>query len=61
MINRKDFIYSIVRYILLAIISAVAVFALINRDENKSSSNCLAGSLCNTCGKSRGCTLPQKS
>lgn len=58
--NRKDFIYSLVRYILLAIISMVAVFALTGRGEN-SSSNCLAGSLCTSCGKSRGCTLPQKS
>jgi hypothetical protein len=60
MINRKDFLYSLVRYILLAIIGAVALLTMLGREEN-SNSNCLAGSLCNSCGKSGGCTLPQKS
>ena len=57
--ERRDFINIWIRYLLLALLGIISITAwLKSRDaDNK---DCIAGNLCNSCGKAAGCNLPQK-
>jgi len=57
--NRRDFITLSMRYLLLAILGAISIFA-ITRKQAQTDASCTAGNLCQSCNKSSGCSLPQK-
>jgi hypothetical protein len=58
--NRREFISTWVRYLLLILMGSVSAIALL-KNRGKDNSDCLAGSQCGKCNKSAGCRLPQKS
>jgi hypothetical protein len=56
---RRDFIIIWIRYLLLALLGAVSVFAIIKK-QGPASTSCTAGNLCKSCSQASGCNLPQK-
>jgi hypothetical protein len=57
--HRRDFITIWIRYLLLALLGAVSVFAIIKK-QGPAGTICTAGNLCRTCSKASGCNLPEK-
>ncbi len=57
--QRKDFITLCIRYLLLALLGIVTLTLGLKRGDAVDAS-CIAGNLCSSCGKARGCNLPQK-
>lgn len=57
--QRREFITTWIRYLLLALLGAVSIIALV-KSKGGENSACAPGSLCSSCNKLKGCTLPQK-
>jgi hypothetical protein len=57
--HRREFITIWIRYLLLALLGAVSVFAMIKK-QGPASKSCTAGNLCRSCSKASGCNLPEK-
>ncbi len=57
--HRREFINIWIRYLLLALLGVVSIFALIKSKDSEAAA-CAPGNLCASCNKIKGCTLPQK-
>ena len=57
--HRRDFINIWIRYLLLTLLG-VASFTAWFKSRDAEPGNCIAGDLCKSCSKAKGCNLPQK-
>jgi len=58
--QRRDFITTWLRYLLLVLLGAVSIIALF-KSKGADNTGCPSGNLCSSCQKLKGCSLPQKA